>query len=104
MRLFQPSDIDARIMLIQQPGLKLILEQDNALARGISQDDIQKVRDATDIVALISERVPLKQRGHEFWGCCPFHHEKTPSSRSILLRNSGIASVAGKVAMFLATL
>ncbi len=79
MRLFQPSDIDARIMLIQQPGLKLILEQDNALARGISQDDIQKVRDATDIVALISERVPLKQRGHEFWGCCPFHHEKTPS-------------------------
>lgn len=49
------------------------------MARGINQDDIQKVRDATDLVALVSERVPLKQRGHEFWGCCPFHNEKTPS-------------------------
>lgn len=37
------------------------------------------MREATDVVALISERVPLKQRGHEFWGCCPFHNEKTPS-------------------------
>ncbi len=49
------------------------------MARGISQDDIQKVRDATDIVTLVGERTPLKQRGVEFWGCCPFHNEKTPS-------------------------
>jgi DNA primase len=45
----------------------------------ITEDEIRQVRDATDIVALISERVVLKQRGREFWGCCPFHNEKTPS-------------------------
>jgi DNA primase len=42
-------------------------------------DDIRQVREATDIVMLISERVVLKQRGRDFWGCCPFHNEKTPS-------------------------
>lgn len=46
---------------------------------GISQEDIQKVRDASDLVAIVGERVPLRQRGREFWGCCPFHNEKTPS-------------------------
>jgi len=45
----------------------------------ISDDDIQRVRQATNIVDLVSETVVLKQRGQEFWGCCPFHNEKTPS-------------------------
>ena len=45
----------------------------------ISDDDIRRVRDATDLVAVVSERVILKQKGRLFWGCCPFHAEKTPS-------------------------
>lgn len=45
----------------------------------ISDDDIQKVREATDIVALIGERAPVRQRGRDFWCCCPLHNEKTPS-------------------------
>lgn len=45
----------------------------------ISDEDIQKVREATDIVALVGERVPVKQRGRDFWACCPLHNEKTPS-------------------------
>ncbi|MDO9108805.1 MAG: DNA primase [Coriobacteriia bacterium] len=45
----------------------------------ISDEDIQRVRDATDVVALISDSVLLKQKGRLFWGCCPFHGEKTPS-------------------------
>ncbi len=32
-----------------------------------------------DIAALASEYVQLKPRGGRLWGCCPFHHEKTPS-------------------------
>ena len=47
----------------------------------ISDEDINKVREATDIVALLSERVPLRQRGREYWCCCPFHNEKTPSCK-----------------------
>lgn len=45
----------------------------------IDEDDIRRVREATDLVALASERVVLKQKGRLFWGCCPFHDEKTPS-------------------------
>lgn len=46
---------------------------------GISDEDIQKVRDASDVVAVIGERVPVKQKGRDFWCCCPLHQEKTPS-------------------------
>lgn len=45
----------------------------------ISDEDKERVRQATDIVQLVGETVELKQRGREFWGCCPFHKEKTPS-------------------------
>lgn len=45
----------------------------------ISDEDIARVRDATDLVALVAERVPLKQKGRLWWGNCPFHGEKTPS-------------------------
>jgi len=44
-----------------------------------SDEDITKVREATDLIQLIGERVALKQRGRQWWGCCPFHNEKTPS-------------------------
>ncbi len=42
-------------------------------------EEKQKVREATDLVALVSETVQLRQRGRDLWGCCPFHHEKSPS-------------------------
>lgn len=45
----------------------------------IADEDVERVRDATDIVSLVSESVQLKQKGRLFWGCCPFHAEKTPS-------------------------
>lgn len=45
----------------------------------ISEDDVRRVREATDLVALVGERIVLKQKGRLFWGCCPFHNEKTPS-------------------------
>lgn len=45
----------------------------------ISDEDKERVREATDIVALFSESIPLKQKGRTFWCCCPFHNEKTPS-------------------------
>lgn len=45
----------------------------------ISEEDKERVREATDIVALFSESIPLKQKGRTFWCCCPFHNEKTAS-------------------------
>ncbi len=45
----------------------------------ISDEDVARVRDATDLVTVVSERVPLRQKGRLFWGNCPFHGEKTPS-------------------------
>lgn len=40
---------------------------------------IERVRSACDIVAIISDYVTLKKKGKNYWGCCPFHNEKTPS-------------------------
>lgn len=45
----------------------------------ISEEDKNRVRAATDLVELVQETVPLKPRGQDLWGCCPFHGEKTPS-------------------------
>ncbi len=57
-------------------------ERNDAMAEGrISDEEIQKVREASDLVALIGERSPLRQRGRDFWCCCPIHNEKTPSCK-----------------------
>lgn len=45
----------------------------------IRDDEKERVREATDIVELVSETVQLTPRGSDLWGCCPFHHEKSPS-------------------------
>src|SRR5258705_10283114 len=46
---------------------------------GIRDEDVAQVREATDIVGLISERLALKRVGRRFVGLCPFHTEKSPS-------------------------
>jgi DNA primase len=45
----------------------------------ILEEDVARVRAATDIVALIGEHSGLKRSGRRFVGLCPFHEEKTPS-------------------------
>ncbi len=45
----------------------------------IRDADVERVREATDLVALISRRVSLKRVGSGHVGLCPFHTEKTPS-------------------------
>ena len=40
---------------------------------------VQQVRAQTDILAVVQGYVPLKRKGGRYWGCCPFHQEKTPS-------------------------
>lgn len=40
---------------------------------------IRRIEDQIDIVELVRRYVSLERRGDRFWGCCPFHLEKTPS-------------------------
>jgi DNA primase len=42
-------------------------------------DQVDQIREKTDIVALLSEYLELKQAGRNFKTTCPFHHEKSPS-------------------------
>jgi DNA primase len=46
---------------------------------GVSPEDISAVRSASDLVALVSERVALRRSGSRLVGLCPFHNENTPS-------------------------
>lgn len=46
---------------------------------GIVDDDVTRVRDTSDIVAVISEHVQLKRVGRRWTGLCPFHAEKSAS-------------------------
>ncbi len=45
----------------------------------IDRPTIEKILDAAQIVDVIQEFVPLKKRGVNYLGLCPFHNEKTPS-------------------------
>lgn len=44
-----------------------------------SDEIINEVRQANDIVDIISQYVHLKRSGRNFFGLCPFHNEKSPS-------------------------
>ncbi|HQJ74384.1 MAG TPA: DNA primase [Bacteroidota bacterium] len=45
----------------------------------ISQDKIEEIKNANDIVEVIGSYVRLIRRGRNYLGLCPFHQEKTPS-------------------------
>ena len=45
----------------------------------VAEEIIEKIKESNDIVDIISESVPLKRVGRNYWGLCPFHNEKTPS-------------------------
>jgi len=38
-----------------------------------------ELRQRLSLVDVINRRVPLVKKGQNYWGCCPFHNEKTPS-------------------------
>ena len=38
-----------------------------------------ELRQRLSIVDVIGRRIPLIKKGQNYWGCCPFHNEKTPS-------------------------
>ncbi len=45
----------------------------------IPESKIEEIRNAANIVDIVSEYVQLRKRGRNYIGLCPFHSEKTPS-------------------------
>lgn len=40
---------------------------------------LRVLKEKNDIVEVIGSYIKLERRGYNYWACCPFHHEKTPS-------------------------
>ena len=47
--------------------------------KGFDNRFLDELKAKSDIVEVVSKYMPLESRGGNFWGRCPFHHEKTPS-------------------------
>ena len=45
----------------------------------LTEEFVEQVSAETDILSVVSSYVPLRRKGNRYWGCCPFHHEKTAS-------------------------
>ena len=45
------------------------------IPRGFSEE----LRNQADILKIVGDYVSLKKKGNNYWACCPFHNEKTPS-------------------------
>lgn len=47
--------------------------------KGFDAKFLEELKNKNDLVDVIGRYVRLEQRGGNFWGKCPFHHEKTAS-------------------------
>lgn len=45
----------------------------------LTPEFLEELRAKNDIVDVASKYMTLNRRGANFWACCPFHNEKTPS-------------------------
>lgn len=45
----------------------------------IPEETVERIRQSSDILEVISDFVSLKKRGSNYIACCPFHNEKSPS-------------------------
>lgn len=45
----------------------------------LSKETIDRINQSTDILEVLGDFVSLKKKGTNYWACCPFHHEKSPS-------------------------
>ncbi len=46
---------------------------------GDFSDFLRELKEKNSIAEVIGSYISLERRGYQYWACCPFHHEKTPS-------------------------
>lgn len=49
------------------------------MAGGFTPEFLEELKYKCDLVEVISQYIPLQKKGGRYFGCCPFHNEKTPS-------------------------
>ena len=49
------------------------------MSKGLDPEFLAQLKSKIDLVELVGSYVPLERKGGNWWGRCPFHHEKTPS-------------------------
>ncbi len=49
------------------------------MSQGFTPEFLEELKYKCDIVEIISAYVPLQKKGGRYFGCCPFHNEKTGS-------------------------
>lgn len=49
------------------------------MAGGFTPEFLEELKYKCDLVEVISQYVPLQKKGGRYFGCCPFHNEKTAS-------------------------
>lgn len=47
--------------------------------KGFDENWLEQLKAKNDIITVMSHYFSLQQKGKNYWACCPFHHEKTPS-------------------------
>ncbi|MCI5719697.1 MAG: DNA primase [Bacteroidales bacterium] len=45
----------------------------------IPDETVRQILDTAKVEEVVGDFVSLRRRGSEYWACCPFHNEKTPS-------------------------
>lgn len=48
-------------------------------AKGLGTEFLEELKSRNNLVQVIQKYIPLERKGRNYWGRCPFHHEKTPS-------------------------
>ncbi len=46
---------------------------------GFTPEFMEELKARNDIIEIAGQYLSLDKRGYQYWACCPFHHEKTPS-------------------------
>ena len=70
----------------------------------LNEERINEIRRSVDIVDIVSEYIPLEQKGRNFFALCPFHDDHNPSlsvSREKQIYKCFVCGASGNVFNFI---